>query len=95
MRISKDDVKKIADLARLDLTEAEIEKYQAQLEQILDYVQKLNELDTENTEPTYTVHQADHHLREDKVKPSLPREKVMENAPAHSHGFVRVPKVIQ
>ena len=88
-------MKKIAELARLELSETEIEKYQAHLDQILDYVQKLNELDTGSIEPTYTVHQAGHHLREDEVRPSLPREKVLENAPSHSHGFVRVPKVIQ
>ena len=94
MRITKEDVEKIAELAKLDVSEDEIEMYRSHLDQILDYVQKLNELDTENIEPTYYVQHSGDVLREDKAKSSLPREKALENAPAQTKGFVRVPRVI-
>lgn len=94
MQISKDDVKKIATLARLNIAENEIEKYQHHLEEILNYVQKLNELDTANVEPTYYVQEAINVFREDEVKPSLSQEDALKNAPEQSHGFFVVPKII-
>lgn len=94
MQISKDDVKKIAALARLDIADNEVEKYQHHLEEILSYVQKLNELDTENVEPTYYVQDAKNVFRDDVVKPSLSQEDALKNAPEQSHGFFVVPKII-
>ncbi len=94
MRVTIEDVEKIAALAKLHLNEGEKDKYRAQLEQILTYVQKLNELDTDDVEPTYYVQYSGDVMREDKVEPSLPRDKALQNAPLTAHGFVRVPKVI-
>jgi aspartyl-tRNA(Asn)/glutamyl-tRNA(Gln) amidotransferase subunit C len=94
MTISREDVEKVAKLSKLQFSDAEKEKFRIQLDQIITYVQKLNELDTENVEPTYYVQHSEDMLREDKVDKSLSREKVLENAPDQSHGFFRVPKVI-
>ena len=95
MRVSKKDVEKVATLSRLYFSEEEKEKFRFQLEQILTYVEQLNELNTENVEPTYFVQHTGDAMREDQVRASLPREEVLRNAPAKAHGFVRVPKVIQ
>ena len=94
MQVTIQDVEKIAELAKLYLDEEEKLKYREQLEQILTYVQKLNELDTEHIEPTYYIQYSRDVMREDNVEPSLPREKALQNAPLKVQGFVRVPKVI-
>ncbi|MBN2031624.1 Asp-tRNA(Asn)/Glu-tRNA(Gln) amidotransferase subunit GatC [bacterium] len=94
MRIQKEDVEKIAKLAKLQFSEDEIEKFRGHLEEILTYVNKLNELNTDGVEPTYYVQHAGDVMREDRVKPSLPREEALKNAPAQDKGFFRVPKVI-
>ncbi len=75
-------------------SEEEKAKYRLQMDAMLDYVAKLNELDTENVEPTFYVQHPAEGLREDRVAESLPREEVLKNAPAHTLGFFRVPKVI-
>lgn len=95
MKITKDEVKHIAWLARLELSESEIELYTKQLNDILLYMEKLNRVDTGNVEPlshpffTRTV------FRDDIVKGSLPQEKAIENAPQRAKGFFRVPKIIE
>lgn len=94
MKVTLADVEKIAALAKLHLDEEEKIKYREQLDKILTYVQKLNELNTEHVKPTYYVQHSKDVTREDQVEPSLPREKALRNAPLHIHGFVRVPKVI-
>jgi aspartyl-tRNA(Asn)/glutamyl-tRNA(Gln) amidotransferase subunit C len=94
MQVTIQDVEKIAVLAKLCLDEEEKTKYREQLGQILTYVQKLNELNTEHVEPTFYVQHSVDVMRDDRVQPSLPREKALQNAPLQAHGFVRVPKVI-
>jgi aspartyl-tRNA(Asn)/glutamyl-tRNA(Gln) amidotransferase subunit C len=94
MRVSIEDVEKIARLARLELTEAEKEKYRLQMDQMLDYVEQLNSLDTEGVEPTFSVRAAAPGLREDTRTGSLPVEEALKNAPARTGAFFRVPKVI-
>ncbi len=95
MKITKDEVKHIAFLARLDLSESEIEQYTKQLNDILIYMEKLNQVRTEEVEPlshpffTKTV------FRDDIVKPSLSQEKAIENAPQKAKGFFKVPKIIE
>lgn len=95
MRVTKTDVEKIAALARVEFSEEEKEQLRSQMERILDYVQKLNELDTDNVEPTYSIQHSTELLREDKVAESMPREDALMNAPARTDGFFRVPKIIQ
>ena len=94
MSISLTEVKKIAELARLQFNEQELTVYCEHLNEILNYVDKLNELETDQVEPTYSVKSNSETMREDRKKPSLSVEEVMKNAPAQKHGFFSVPNVI-
>jgi aspartyl-tRNA(Asn)/glutamyl-tRNA(Gln) amidotransferase subunit C len=93
--ITQEDVEHVAELARLELTAAEKEQFIAQLNQILTYMEKLNELDTTGVEPTSHVIPLSNVLREDEVRPSLDREAVLQNAPEESHFFFKVPRIIE
>lgn len=95
MKISKEIVRHIALLSRLELKDEEIEVYQQQLSRILEYVEKLNEVDTKDVEPTSHVLSLNNIFREDLVKDSLSREEVLRNAPDPSNKFFRVPKIIE
>lgn len=95
MSIDKKDVLHVADLARLALTDSEIDLYTSQLQRILGYVEKLSELDTKGVEPTtYTV-PLKTALREDTVKESLSREDALWNAPEEDRGCFKVPQIIE
>jgi aspartyl-tRNA(Asn)/glutamyl-tRNA(Gln) amidotransferase subunit C len=95
MKISKDDVTKVAELARLEVTEEETEIFTEQLGNILEYIEKLNELDTDNVEPTSHVLDISTPLREDKVVKWLSIEEVLQNAPESEDDFFVVPQVIE
>ncbi len=88
------DVDYIAALARLSFTGEERERMARDLGEILAYVEKLNELDTEGVEPMVQVPSAENVLREDRLRPSLTPEEALSNAPARMEQFFRVPKVI-
>ncbi|MDG5785949.1 Asp-tRNA(Asn)/Glu-tRNA(Gln) amidotransferase subunit GatC [Evansella sp. AB-P1] len=94
-RISKEQVKHVANLARLEFSEKEIELFAKQLDDIISYAEQLNELDTENVEPTSHVLDVKNVLREDEVKPSLDQKDVMKNAPDHEDGQFKVPSVLE
>ena len=91
----KIDVEHIAHLARLRLSQEEKEKFGAQLSSILTYVEKLNELDTSGVEPTSHVLAMANVLREDALRPSLPTDEALLNAPDRTDDFYRVPKIIE
>ena len=95
MKISKEDVSKVAELARLEFNDGEVEKFTEQLGNILEYIEKLNELDTENVEPTSHVLDISTPLREDKVIKTLTTEEVLQNAPESEDDFFVVPQVIE
>ena len=95
MKISKEQVKHIAMLARIELNEDEIELYQEQLSKILDYVEKLNEIDTTEIEPTSHVINLSNVFREDRIKSWLSRDEALKNAPDATDKFFRVPKIIE
>jgi aspartyl-tRNA(Asn)/glutamyl-tRNA(Gln) amidotransferase subunit C len=95
MKISRDEVKHVANLARLRFDEGELEKFTDQLNAILTYIDKLNELDTSEVEPTYHVLDLVNVFREDQVQPSLPREAALANAPERADGFFQVPRIIE
>jgi aspartyl-tRNA(Asn)/glutamyl-tRNA(Gln) amidotransferase subunit C len=97
MPLTEKDVRYVADLAHLDLTEAEIESFLPQLDSILDYVQKLNELDTSETEPMAQVSagEAPPPLRADEPRRTFTPEVALANAPAPGPGFFKVPRVIE
>ena len=94
MKLSREQVIEIADLAKLDLTEQEIEQYADQLSAVLDYASRLDQLDTDNIPPMSTVVPLENVMREDVVRPSLSREQVLANAPAAIEGQFRVDAVL-
>ena len=94
MKITKDEVLYVADLARLDLDEASIEKFAGQIGKILEYVEKLNEVATEGVRPTSHAISLTNVFREDVLKDHLKREKALANAPQKEDGSFVVPKVV-
>lgn len=95
MRISREEVEHVAYLARLGLTDEEIEKFGDQLSHILENMQVLNELDTAAIPPTAQVIPMDNVMRRDEPGPSLPRDKVLANAPKREEVYFRVPAVFE
>jgi aspartyl-tRNA(Asn)/glutamyl-tRNA(Gln) amidotransferase subunit C len=95
MKITKKDVEHVAMLARLYLDEEEKAKYTRQLNSILDYMEKLNQLDTEKVEPTSHVLPIKNVFRKDRVEESLANEEVLANAPDKENGYFKVPKIIE
>lgn len=83
MSLTRQEVEKIAHLARLALTDDQIAEYQEQLSAVLDYADMLNELDLSDVEPTAHAISRQNVLREDKVEPSLPTDEVLANAEQH------------
>ena len=93
--ITKKDVEYVAALSRLEFSETEKEKYTEQLNVILEYLNQLNELDTEGVKPTYNVMPATDVMREDIVRLSLSSDKVLMNAPETQEGCFKVPRIIE
>jgi aspartyl-tRNA(Asn)/glutamyl-tRNA(Gln) amidotransferase subunit C len=93
--IERKDVEHVARLARLALADAEIERMREQLNGILAYIEKLNELDTEGVEPTAHAVPLLNVMRDDEVGPCLPRDEALANAPDRAGEFFRVPRIIE
>jgi len=88
-------IEHITILARLELTEKEKELFSKQLGSIIEYIDKLNELNTTNVNPTAHVLPMKNVFRNDEVKPSLTKDKALQNAPSKTEDFYRVPKIIE
>ena len=99
MKISREDVQRVAELAYLDLSEAELEMYRAQIDEILEYIGKLNARDIAGVEPMAQVlsddQTADATLREDVVVPCNVAAEILKQAPDPEPPYFRVPKVIE
>jgi aspartyl-tRNA(Asn)/glutamyl-tRNA(Gln) amidotransferase subunit C len=99
VKITREDVLRVADLAYLELSEDELETYRRQIDEILEYVGKLNELDTTAVEPMAQVltsdQEADATMREDLVVPCGVAQDVLSQAPDPEPPYFRVPKVIE
>ncbi|RYG73310.1 Asp-tRNA(Asn)/Glu-tRNA(Gln) amidotransferase subunit GatC [Lentibacillus lipolyticus] len=93
--ISKDQVKHVANLARLAVTEEEADKFAKQLSSIIDYAEQLNELDTENVEPTTHVLDLKNVMRSDESKEWISKEDALQNAPDKQDGYFRVPSILE
>jgi aspartyl-tRNA(Asn)/glutamyl-tRNA(Gln) amidotransferase subunit C len=89
--IDREQVLHVARLARLELAEEEVERMSGELSGILDHVERMNELELENVEPTSHVVALENVLRADEPRPSWPRERVLEPAPDPAQGAFRVP----
>jgi aspartyl-tRNA(Asn)/glutamyl-tRNA(Gln) amidotransferase subunit C len=95
MKITKETIEHVANLARLNLTEQEKEKLTIEMASILSYVDKLNELDTTDIEPRSHVLPMKNVFREDITAKSYDREKILGNAPSQEDGCFKVPKVVE
>ena len=93
-KIGEAQVRHVAKLARLDLTDEEVARFSTQLSAILDYLEKLNELDTDSVEPLAHCLPIHNIFREDVVTESLDTELALENAPQHFENFFKVPKIL-
>ncbi len=89
------DIKYVAHLARIALTPEEEQKLSAQLGNILGYIEKLNELDVSNVEPTAHAVPLVNITRPDEIHPSLSTEEALRNAPARANGLFLVPKIVE
>ncbi len=94
MKITQEEVQRVAQLARLDLSAAEVERMTGQLDAILSYVAKLDELDTTGVAVTTHTQEVVNAFRDDEVQESLPREHALSNAPEQNGESFVVPRII-
>jgi aspartyl-tRNA(Asn)/glutamyl-tRNA(Gln) amidotransferase subunit C len=93
--ISRDDVLHVADLARLHLSDEEVDRMQTQLSNILEAIETLRDVDTSHVGPTASVIQLENVMREDVARPGLSRDAALANAPLRDDPFLRVPTVLE
>lgn len=93
-RITEDEVRHVAKLARLELGEQDVERFTRQLGGVLDYVAQIGELDVEGVEPMAHPLEMPNVLREDEPAEPMPREAALRNAPERDEAFFKVPKVL-
>lgn len=94
MKVDKELIQHIAGLARLRLTEAEINKFLPQLKEILQAFSELDKVDTDNTEPSFQPVELKNMLREDKIKPSLSQEGSLSNSKEKKDGYFKGPMAV-
>ena len=94
MALTAEDVRNIARLARLNLTEEEEQRFAAQLSDVLEYAERLNRVDTSEIPPTASVLPLKAPLRSDEIRPCLTRDEALANAPDSQDGMFRVPRVL-
>lgn len=94
-KISREDVQHVARLARLELSEAELERMRVEMDAILAYMDKLRSLDTSGVEPTSHAVPLRNVMREDEPRPSTSRDDMLANAPDRAGDFFRVPRIIE
>jgi len=95
MKITRVEVEHVARLARLDLTEVELDTFTVQMDSILAYVEKLNALDTDGIVPTSHAVPMENAFRPDQLRDAIGVDAALVNAPNHAESFFRVPKVIE
>ncbi|MEG1705620.1 MAG: Asp-tRNA(Asn)/Glu-tRNA(Gln) amidotransferase subunit GatC [Clostridia bacterium] len=95
MNVSKEEVKHIADLARINCSENEIEKFSKDLTNIVNMANEINNLNTENIKPTTHILENVNVFRKDEVHASYDRDIILKNAPTKESGCISVPKVVE
>lgn len=95
MEISKEQLEHVAKLAKLNLTEEEKRRFPKDLGNMIEFVNKLNSVDTEGVQPTAHVIPINNVFREDEDRPSFDRELILKNAPSKKDGCISVPKVVE
>jgi len=93
-KVNKDDIRKVASVARLNLSDKELGTFAGELEKILDAFRELESIDTVNVKPSFQPVETKNVLREDVVKPSLPQAKALKNARNREAGLVKGPRVV-
>ncbi len=94
INVDKEFVKHVAEVARLKLTDKEVEKFVPQMKEIIDTFSKLQEVDVEGVEPSFQPIAIDENLREDKIEKSLSQEEALRNSKANKEGYFLGPKAI-
>jgi aspartyl-tRNA(Asn)/glutamyl-tRNA(Gln) amidotransferase subunit C len=94
MSVTIKDVEHIAKLAKLKFTDSEKEKLKGELNKVLEYIDRLNELDLSNVAPLESINESENVFREDIVKPGVTKEEALKNAPSKTDNFFKVPKVL-
>jgi len=94
-KMSKDQVKHVAELARLNVTDDEVAMFEEQLSDIIAYVEKLNEVDTTDVKPTTHVLEMTNVMRKDKTEKGLTQEEALGNAPSKQDGQCKVPSILE
>ena len=94
MTIDREQVRKVAYLARLDITAQEEEQFTGQLNSILDYFEQLSELDTDNVQPTTRAIETSNITRPDKLEPFPNKDDLLQSAPEQDGDYFRVPKIM-
>lgn len=95
MTISEEEVRHIASLAKLKLSDEEVKKFSVELGQIAEFVETLKEVDVSEVSPTAFIVDKTNVFREDELKPSFDRELMLKNAPSKDAGCISVPKVVE
>jgi len=95
MRLSHEEIEHIASLSRLELSDAERERAQNELSDIIGYFEALSKLDTHGVEPTMHALPLQNVLRADVIEPQLSREEALQNAPESAGGMFQVPRVVE
>ena len=95
MKITKEEVKRVATLARLELSPEEEDLLTHQLDKIFQYMEKLDQLDTTTVEPLTQVGEITNAFREDRVVNQPATDPLLSNAPAREQNFIKVPKIIE
>ena len=94
-KVSEQEVKKIAELSRLSLSSEELKKRTDDMNNILNYMDTLNEIDTENVEELYNVNDMNNSLREDNYESSLDKKDVLANSPNSNSDYIEVPLTVK
>ncbi len=94
MKITKEEVEKLAHLARLEFNEEEKEKMVEDMDKILGFVEKINELDLEGVKPLVYMSEEENILRKDEIKQEVTKEEALKNAPDKDTDYFKVPKVV-
>ena len=95
MKVTKQDIDTVASLSRLRIQDDEMEEVMAQFDKFLTYVDNLKQVDTSDIEPTTYALKMQNVFRKDTVKPSLPRDLALSNAPLQEDGYFKVPRVLE
>ena len=94
-KISEQEVKKIAELSRLSLSSDELKKRTEDMNNIIHYMDILNEIDTDNVEELYNVHDMNNTLRDDSFEESLDKKDVLKNSPSSNEDYIEVPLTVK